>query len=65
MAEYRIYTFQGGHIQKAESVELEDDSAAFNYASVATGGTAFEVWKGAQMIVSIDAPAPDMAAKIA
>ena len=61
MAEYRIYIFREGHIQRALSVEAEDDASAFNHASVATGGSQFEVWQGARMVVSLDAPLPDVA----
>lgn len=61
MSEYRIYIFSDGHIARAETIEAEDDAAAFTRASILTGGGAFEVWRGAQMIVSLDAPPPNMA----
>ena len=59
MPEYRIYIFSGGHLERAETLEAEDDAAALNHASVLTGGGAFEIWKGDQMIVSHDAPPPN------
>jgi hypothetical protein len=62
MAQYRIFLFKGGHIQQALSVEAEDDGAAFDHASIATGGEAFEIWEGARMVVSVGAPLPDIAA---
>jgi hypothetical protein len=62
MAHYRIFLFKGGHIQRALSVEADDDGAAFDHASGATGGEPFEIWEGARMVVSLDAPVPDIAA---
>jgi hypothetical protein len=46
MAHYRIFLFKGGHIERALSVEADDDGAAFNLASAATGGEPFEIWEG-------------------
>jgi hypothetical protein len=62
MPDYRIYIFSDGHIERAETVEAEDDAAAFTRASILTGGGSFEVWRGAQMVVSLDAPQPEIAA---
>jgi hypothetical protein len=62
MAHYRIFLFKGGHIDRALSVEAEDDGAAFNHAAAAAGGEPFEVWDGARVVVSLDAPLPDIAA---
>ena len=62
MPEYRIYIFSDGHIERAETMEAEDDAAAFTRASILTGGGSFEVWRGTQMIVSLDAPQPDLPA---
>jgi hypothetical protein len=62
MAHYRIFLFKDGHIERALSVEAEDDGAAFNLASAATCGHPFEIWSGARMVVSVDAPIPDIAA---
>jgi hypothetical protein len=62
LTEYRIYMFRNGHIERAESIDVEDDAAAFNHASISTGGEAFEVWRGAQMVVSVDAPVPNVSA---
>jgi hypothetical protein len=61
VAEYRIYMFCDGHLGRAETIEAEDDAGALNYASVFIGSRSFEIWKGDQMIVSFDAPAPDVA----
>jgi hypothetical protein len=61
MAHYRIFLFKGGHIERALSVEADDDGAAFNLASAATGGEPFEIWEGARMVVSVGAPLPDIA----
>jgi hypothetical protein len=60
--EYRIYLFQGGHIDSAQTIDVEDDAAAFNHASGSNSGKPFEIWKGAQMVVSLDAPPPNIAA---
>ena len=60
VADYRIYSFADGHIAGAQSVEAEDDAAAFVHASTLTGGGAFEVWQGARMVVSFDSPMPDV-----
>ena len=61
MPDYRIYMFSNGHIVRAETIEAEDDAGAFTRASILTGGGSFEVWRGAQMVVSLDAPPPDVA----
>jgi hypothetical protein len=48
-------------MESAETIEAEDDGAAFNYASVLTGGSSFEIWKGDQMVISFGAPPPNLA----
>jgi hypothetical protein len=60
MPEYRIYLFTDGRIAKGETVEVADDALALNIAFGLSNGGGFEVWRGAQMIVSHDAPLPTL-----
>ena len=57
MPDYRLYNFVDGHIWSAEIITALDDATALSVAGRVASGRHAELWRGAAMLGTFNAPA--------